>query len=143
MRERQALAGPDAAISPPFPSLFTDGGCLDANPSDRGISWAWCRVERGELVAHESGFIEARELPEGKGTNNQGEFFAALRALESLEAGEIVHVYTISSLTLWRYTEPDRAGLKNIPLDWRKRQAIAEAKAIIGDTVTAAWPVTI
>lgn len=107
------------------PSLYTDGGLLGSNPSSRAITWAWCRVEQGVRVDEEAGWIRATELPVRaetgfhEGTSNQAEFFAALRALESLADGEIVSVYCDSQVTIDRYN--GRGGLNGIPPLWRVR----------------------
>lgn len=105
---------------PSFPRICTDGGLLSANPSDRGGSWAWLRIEHDEIVSHASGWVRATDMPEGTVSSNQMEFLAVLRAFQSLEDGEIVVVISDSDVTLSRWTGDGRFGYAGIPDEWRR-----------------------
>jgi ribonuclease HI len=100
----------------PWLALFTDGGCVDRNPSDVAITWAWRLVVDGQPKAERSGFIRATELPEGRGTNNQAEFYAVLDGFRHLEDTAIVYVFLDSEITLKRWAQG--AAHRGIPSAW-------------------------
>lgn len=101
-----------------LPRLFTDGGLLSQNPSPLGGSWAWCRVERGSVVAEGAGVIWAAEMPDRMVTSNQAEFYAVWQAFRALDDGEIIDVYLDSDVTLSRWYGDGRFGRKGIPAVW-------------------------
>jgi ribonuclease HI len=82
-------------------AAYCDGGCVGGNPSDQGVTWAYCLVDAtGARVAHDSGVIPA---PTGRAlTNNQAEYAAAVRALEALPPGWSGPLYSDSAVTLGR-----------------------------------------
>ena len=108
-------------------ALYTDGGLLGRNPTRQAITWAWCRVESGEIVAERCGWIRASELPIRpdvgwpEGTNNQAEYYAILDGLEHLGDTEHVTVWTDSRVAYGWWTD-SRSSLRSIPADWRIRQ---------------------
>ncbi len=72
-------------------ALYTDGGCIQRNPSSIGGTWAWVLVEDGrvfaedgQIVASASGVIPANGTPV---SNNVAELVAAVRGLEALPRG--------------------------------------------------------
>jgi ribonuclease HI len=93
-------------------AVYTDGGCIGANPSHAGGTWAWCAVdENGAHVCEQAGSV----LPIGKAgiTNNQMEFLAVVRALQALPAGWCGTVYSDSAVTIGRMRDGWRLG--NLP----------------------------
>ena len=105
-------------------AVYADGGLLKVNPSPIGGMYAACHVDAdGERVWSASGLILAdpsNPLFAVVG-NNQCEFRALLAGLEALPDGWIGNVYTDSALTIHRFTDPERAGMAGIPVDWRRR----------------------
>lgn len=107
-------------------ALYTDGGCVRANPSKIGGTWAWCAVNAfGKRIAESSGFRPwlRGDNPVGI-TNNFMELMAAVLALEAMPGGWSGTLYTDSSLTLHRLTTPN-APFRNIPIAWVRRAAAA------------------
>ena len=101
--------------------VFADGGCIEANPSAKGGTWAWVHVAEGRAVRTDSGVL----LPEQVGrhvTNNQTEFLAVLLALEALPDGWSGEVGTDSQCTIWRWTKPvKKSALVTLPYAWLER----------------------
>ena len=111
--------------------LFTDGGLVTPNPSKLGGTWAWCGVSKdGEHVREVSAYL----LPNTSNcpgnprvnsdtiTNNDVEFYADLRALESMKDGWSGILATDSRITIERL-QKCRQGL--VPsvfrMDWYSR----------------------
>src|SRR4051794_26111965 len=76
--------------------LFSDGGVILKNPSTIGGTWAWCGVSpNGEHIREAGGYLLPNtatcpgwpRVGSKTVTNNESEFYAALRALESMPAG--------------------------------------------------------
>lgn len=105
-------------LVPPPVRIFTDGGLLSPNPSNRGGSWAWCRVERDAIVSEASGVIWADDMPDGTVSSNQAEFYAVLQAFRSLADQEIVDVYLDSDVTFSRWYGDGRFGNRGVPPAW-------------------------
>lgn len=108
-------------------AVYTDGGLIHANPSPIGGTWAACHVDADDqLVWSASGLIlaEAGDPDLALVTNNQAEFRAMLAGLDALPDGWSGTVYADSAVTLARFSRPETAGLKGIPLDWRRRMAL-------------------
>jgi ribonuclease HI len=111
-------------------ALYGDGGCIQANPSPYGGTWAWCAVDRdGWMIHSEYGWFTPPHLIEGGyqkdgvlcAENNQSEFLAILLALRSLKTYDVEWVgkmYTDNLMTIRRWTQG--APLKNIPYVWRQ-----------------------
>jgi ribonuclease HI len=97
-------------------ALFTDGGCVARNPSDVAITWAWVVTIDGQPKAERFGWIRATDLPDGRGTNNQAEFYAVLDGFRHLDDGAIVYVFLDSEITLKRWTQG--AARRGIPDAW-------------------------
>lgn len=112
--------------------LFTDGGVCGRNPSTEGGTWAWCHVQNGQRVRHESGFIARSEVGLDKVTNNLTELFAAVRGMESLPPGWSGTIWTDSQITLLRIRRGKQAKLNGIP-DWL-RERLAAVKARLGNS---------
>jgi ribonuclease HI len=96
-------------------SVYADGGVLEPRGCSAG-SFAWIATNAaGEMIHAESGLIEANDyIP--LVTNNQTEFLALLRALESMPDGWNGRVCSDSGITLGRFGQGWR--LKNIPPSW-------------------------
>lgn len=97
-------------------ALYTDGGCVQRNPSDIAITWAWVVTIDGQPKAERFDFIRATDLPGGRGTNNQAEFYAVLDAFRCLDDGAIVYVFLDSEITLKRWAHG--AARRGIPDEW-------------------------
>ena len=96
-------------------NIYADGGCIGKNPSEIGITWAFCMTdERDELVLQHSGSIL---LPNG--TNNVAELYACVFALESLDAGWSGKLHSDSKITLGRLFEG--WAWRNVPLELVRR----------------------
>lgn len=82
-------------------NVYTDGGCVGKNPSDIGITWAFCLTdENDEIVAEDFGFVRMNG-----GTNNVAELYACVKALECLDAGWSGRLFSDSKITLGRLFE--------------------------------------
>jgi ribonuclease HI len=103
--------------------LYSDGGCINKNPSSIGGMWAWCLVENGRRVKHKSGLIETSpSLP--LVTNNLTELLAAVLALEEMPNEWAGTIWTDSKVTLYRiskYRKKKRASFKGVP-EWLKNR---------------------
>jgi ribonuclease HI len=95
----------------PIVAIFTDGGLVGKNPSEKGGTWAWTAVaEDGEHIREVSGYLlpNTSTCPGGSRinsyavSNNDTEFWAALRALESMAAGWSGFLATDSQVTIER-----------------------------------------
>lgn len=115
-------------------ALYTDGGTIGRNPSPHGGPWAFRHVEHkdGEndvVLYSESGILIPGQCAiEGKKiTNNHTEFYALLRALESMERGWEGKVCSDSLITLGRFfvfwgNQKQLYPHKNIPQEWVRRR---------------------
>jgi ribonuclease HI len=91
-------------------AIFADGGCVQANPSPFGGTWAWAHVDAaGRRVDADSGLYVAcgaagctlpRHWPEPLVTNNQMELAALILGLEALPDGWSGTVYSDSQISL-------------------------------------------
>lgn len=103
-------------------AVYTDGGCVGANPSPVGITWAWLQVDAaGGHVAEAYGLLASpadRYL-----TNNLAELLAVIQAFEALPMGWTGTLYSDSDVTLGRLFRGNaRAG---VPAAWWKRAQAA------------------
>lgn len=95
-------------------SLYTDGGCIGANPSPIGGAWAWCLVRDGVKVKHDSDIIVAGEdCHPDEITNNYTELYAAVMGLEAMGKNWRGTLYTDSLVTKSRIT--DGVSFNGIP----------------------------
>lgn len=105
-------------------AIYGDGGCIRVNPSPIGAPWAVCGVDAdGNRVWERTGVIPAADVDTDGATNNQSEFMAVLVGLEAMPDRWSGRVCTDSFVTLRRFR--DEARLAGIPLDWRRRMAVA------------------
>ncbi len=83
-------------------NLYCDGGVIGHNPSPIGGTWAFRRVDRGLVMAEQSGVItpETAELPAI--TNNLTEMLALVRGLQSLPNYWTGTIFSDSQITLGR-----------------------------------------
>lgn len=94
--------------------LYTDGGVIGRNPSKVGGTWAYRLVSANGVILEEaSGILHARGMPRGVVTNNQTEFYAVVKGLESLPAGWCGTIASDSLVTLHRFF--DGWKMTNIP----------------------------
>jgi ribonuclease HI len=100
--------------------LYADGGVIwdgSAGGSSIGGTWAYCATdENDELLFSDSGFVK---MEDRLTTNNHTEFIAAVKALESMEAGWSGVFACDSKITLGRLFDGDNT--KNLPNIWIKR----------------------
>lgn len=97
-------------------ALYTDGGLASANPSSLAGSWAWVLVADDAFVSEDCGFIRAGDMPDGRVTSNQVEFYAVLQGLQNFADSVDVAVYMDSEVTYRRVAEMGaRVG---IPDEW-------------------------
>lgn len=126
-------------------TLYADGGCVLANPSKVGGSFAFCGVATldprpllafacpGGLDAGRERVIEARgyilrhELGLPLVTNNHTELIAAVCALEAMPPGWSGRLCTDSNCTIGRMFRGER--LKNVPGWLSARMAAALKRA--------------
>lgn len=95
-------------------ALYTDGGCIGANPSRIGGTWAYCLVNAaGERIVNASGVITPAQAHLPAVTNNLTELLALVYGLERLPQGWAGTVYSDSQVSLQRVFEA--AKLKNVP----------------------------
>jgi ribonuclease HI len=88
--------------------IYADAGCIRKNPSPYGVTWCWILVENDELLESSSG-VTSRLT-----TNNQAEFYAILKALESMPNGWSGEVYSDSQIALnwWGRRNFDQINIK-------------------------------
>lgn len=95
-------------------ALYTDGGVIQINPSPFGGTWAWCLVEAGQRIRHDSGvLLPAPDCPVI--TNNVTELYALVAGIEALPADWAGLIYSDSWVSLQRVFLG--AKLKNVP-EW-------------------------
>ena len=82
--------------------LFTDGGCVKANPSPIAGTWAWCYVVDDVMVSHDSNIIYPEVFNSNTVTNNQTELIAMLSGLSFLPPDWIGVVKSDSQVSLGR-----------------------------------------
>lgn len=99
--------------------LFTDGGCIGANPSAKGGTWAWCLVEDGKLTRSASGLLLPADAELTKIGNNLTELFAAVLGLEAMGEDFRGIWHTDSRVTIYRLFR--HAKLKGVPAWLTKR----------------------
>lgn len=95
--------------------LYTDGGCIQKNPSPYGGTWAWCLVEEnhsgGRLITHQSGTV----LPGWYGcpvlTNNQTELLAAVMGLEAVKDSVILCTDSLITKCRIKHGNPSWKGV--------------------------------
>lgn len=103
----------------PPATLYADGGVIAFNPSPYGGTWAWCGVDlAGERFATSSGIVPT-EPGEPPITNNQMEWIACVRALDSLPDGWSGILASDSQVTLGRLFSG--WAMSNLPELWIKR----------------------
>jgi ribonuclease HI len=100
-------------------ALFTDGGLVSPNPSKLGGTWSWCAVDQqGEHIREVSAYLLPKQV-ECPGnprinyevvTNNDVEFYAAMRALQAMRDGWSGILASDSSVTIDRL-QKIRAGV--------------------------------
>jgi ribonuclease HI len=90
--------------------LYTDGGLLSKNPSDKGGTWAWvCVDEEDNVLAKESGIVLPHHIDRERVTNNQSELTAIYRGLRSLPNGWQGQLWSDSRIALqWIGGTPGR-----------------------------------
>lgn len=116
-------------------AIFTDGGVILRNPSEIGGTWAWCAVtQAGDHILESTGYLLPSNAPEDLAwcrmkdqyvTNNQTEFYAAMRALETMEAGWSGILASDSEITLKRVERLIQGYRIDLPLDWALRTSVA------------------
>lgn len=101
-------------------AVYTDGGVLGSSRSEVGGSWAWVGVDAdGLLRAGEYGTLRPAVHGLDSITNNLSEFYAMLKALESMPAGWSGRVCPDSQVTLGRFFWSWK--LAGVPAAWRQR----------------------
>lgn len=111
--------------------LFADGGVILKNPSTIGGTWAWCGVSAsGEHIREVGGYLLPNtstcpgwpRVGSRTVTNNESEFYAALRAIESMPAGWSGMLVCDSKITLdrmWQLMQGEH--LTAFRSDWQVR----------------------
>lgn len=122
-------------------AVFGDGGVIQKNPSPIGGTWAWCAVTAdGTHTREASGYVLPSahphpgwpRVPRPDVSNNHVEFYAILRALESLPDDWQGRVATDSQVTVtrfghladWRSGPPPYLPTQ-LPPDWQERARAA------------------
>lgn len=99
------------AIEPAFDfanvaRIYSDGGVMGPNPSERGGTWAFCYVDHADnMIQGWGGVVLPGEIGMGAVTNNLTELLALLLAIEPLPEGWSGGLFTDSLVTLRRFTE--------------------------------------
>jgi ribonuclease HI len=116
-------------------AIFCDGGVILRNPSEIGGTWAWCAVtQRGDHILEASGYLIPSTAPEGLAhfrmsdafiTNNQTEFYAAMRGLETMSAGWSGILASDSQITLKRVERIMDGWTVPLPANWELRMSNA------------------
>lgn len=88
----------------PVIACYSDSGMVGGkNPSDLGVSWAWCHVVKpGIRSVYASGIVPPAEAGLRYVGNNLGEFAAAARCLRALPDGWSGEFYCDSKNALGR-----------------------------------------
>lgn len=105
-------------VDRPIIACYSDSGMVGSkNPSDLGVSWAWCHVVKpGIRSVYASGVITPAELGFKFLGNNLGEFAAAARCLRALPDGWSGEFGCDSRITLGRLFEGWEAD--GLPPGW-------------------------
>jgi ribonuclease HI len=108
--------------------VYADGGCILANPSSYGGTWAYVHANPAEdrKVAGLSGIYPADRFG-GPVTNNAMELLAVLKGLEALPDGWIGTVLTDSQVTITRWTG-SKVAFVGIPKAWALRMRAVLAR---------------
>lgn len=109
--------------------LFGDAGVFGKNPSLVGGVWAWCKIVGGEMVESDGHILTPEEVGLPEVTNNVGELYAAVRALESCGPGHHVTLWTDSVITLRRVQNPTGATFNGVP-EWLELRTIAAVQRL-------------
>lgn len=104
-------------------NLYCDGGCVKANPSPIGGTWAFVIVSKeGEEQMRGSGFISASQVGLPYVTNNYTELLAAVEGLEQMPEGWDGFVLTDSNVTRCRILPScPNPKMNGIPVDLQRR----------------------
>jgi ribonuclease HI len=116
-------------------AIFSDGGLVGRNPSREGGSWAWCGVSKdGEHIREQSGYLLTKNatcpgytrVGSDVVTNNDVEFWAALRALENMPDGWSGVLASDSQITIQRLKDcRDGVVITAFRNEWYKRASDA------------------
>jgi ribonuclease HI len=131
MRSDEWVYGVPEDTIKPVVALFCDGGVIKSNPSTIGGTWSWCGVAAdGEHVREVSAYLLPKNslcpgnprVMTSDVTNNDCEFYAAMRALEAMKDGWSGALASDSQVTLERLRKC-REGLVPIAfrMDWYSR----------------------
>lgn len=122
-------------------ALFSDGGLVGPNPSPKGGTWSWCGVAKdGEHIMEQAGYLLPNTVDRTKCpgnpsvgsdvvSNNDVEWYAAMRALEAMPDGWSGILVSDSKLTLDRLQKlRDGEHLMTFRMDWASRARSAFKK---------------
>lgn len=121
-------------------AVFCDGGVVGANPSTIAGTWAWCAVDDTDFqVSFGSGFIPAKDVPGSSISNNQTEWYAAMRALAGMAPAWSGELVSDSQITLNRLAHlyqhrNHQPSFLTVPvnLDWRWYRAVYDSFRTLG-----------
>lgn len=88
-------------------ALYTDGGCIGANPSPLGGTFAWCLVDSDidQIIRSASGIILPADYDGQPISNNVAELRAAVEGIEAMPEGWTGTIHSDSQITLGRLFE--------------------------------------
>lgn len=114
----------------PILEAYSDGGMVGSkNPSDLGVTWAWCHVVHpGLRSVMGAGVITPQEAGIRVLSNNHAEYAAAVRCLRALPEGWSGPFYCDSEITIARIF----GGWSSEPLPRNWEEAAARALARLG-----------
>ncbi len=104
----------------PIIACYSDSGMVGSkNPSDLGISWAWCHIVKpGIRAVYASGVITPAEASLRYLGNDLGEFAAAARCLRALPDGWSGEFGCDSEITIQRLFHGWE--LQGVPVSWAR-----------------------
>ena len=127
-RRRDTAAQKHAAeqrLRPPI-DIYTDGGVIGKNPSERGGTWGFVVVKDGKAIYELSGILRPIDISLPVVTNNMTELWAIMSALEWSNAWTPT-IYTDSIISFYRLTKK-KAKWAGIPNDIRERFVAARSR---------------
>lgn len=104
---------------------YCDGGLMDASPSPKGGSWAFCLVDAdGVHLVEDGGLVFPKDIGKRVVSSNVTEFMAMLRLIEALPDDWSGTCWTDSQVTMFRFMRLQKGQAlekDGVPEEWEMR----------------------